>query len=126
MTLANCLNLPYKVFKQFACFSDALYLFFNSVKYFNKPKPCGVFLVFFFFFRFFFFFFNALTVPGPSHLPCYFGCHFFSSSVFHSFDVSLWFLSDHLTCGYVLPPVCFLIHSINVFNKSFCCGNWQK
>lgn len=49
------------------------------------------------------FFLDALTVPRPSHPPCYFGCHFFFP-VFRPFDVSLWFLSDHLTCGYVLPP----------------------
>nr|KAF6374289.1 hypothetical protein mPipKuh1_009512 [Pipistrellus kuhlii] len=82
MTLANCLNLPYKVFKQFACFSDALYLFFNSVKYFNKPKPRGVFFVCLFFrclncartlppsvlfwlsFLFFQFFFHLMSVSG--------------------------------------------------------------
>lgn len=77
MTLANCLNLPCRIFKQFACFSDAFKSSLkkkDSVKYFNKPKPCGIFL-------------DALTVPPllqSTHPPCYFGWHFtaFCFSVF--------------------------------------------
>lgn len=64
------------------------------------------------------FFLDALTVPltlPPSML--FWLPFFFSSSVFRPFDVSLWFLLDQLTRGYVLPQFVFsftaLMYSTN-------------
>lgn len=86
-------------------------LFFNSVKYFNKPKPCGIF-------------FRCLNcAPDPTSPSHYFGHHFFSFS-------SIWcqpVVSVRSPCACVcLPPNSFLVPSISVVDKSFCCGNLQK
>lgn len=98
MMLANCLNLPCRVFKQFACSSDAFKSFyFLSVKYFNKPKPCRIF-------------FRCLNC-APHPFLCYFVCHFspiaffgvfFFYFIFCPFDASLVFLIS--TCGQIPRP----------------------
>lgn len=54
----------------FRCFQI---FFFNSVKYFNKPKPCGIF------------FLDALTVPPPILLSMLFWLLFFSQHFFQLF-----------------------------------------
>lgn len=100
MTLANCLNLPCRIFKQFACFSDAFKSSLkkkkDSVKYFNKPKPCGIF-------------FRCLncTPLTPVHPPTLLFWLAFSQHFFFSvcpFAISLWVLSHQLICGYIFPP----------------------
>lgn len=63
------------------------------------------------------FFLDALTVPLTLPPSMLFWLSFFFSSVFRPFDVSLWFLSDQLTRGYVLPQFVFsftaLMYSTN-------------
>lgn len=66
-------------------------------------------------------FFRCLNcVPAPSYSLLFwlsfFSQHFFQLFV-HVTSVCGFFVI--LTCGYILPLNCFLIHSINVFNKSF-------
>lgn len=87
----------------FRCFQI---FFFNSVKYFNKPKPCG------------FFFLDALTVPPPHPtlhviLVVVFSQHFFQLFVHLT---SVWFFVRSI-CGYILPLNSSLIYSVNIFNK---------
>lgn len=106
MTFAKCLNLPCRIFKQFAYFSDAFKsFFFNSVKYFISQSHVD-------------FFFRCLNcVPAPSY-SVLFWLSFFSQHFFQLFVhvTSVWFFWS--TCGYILPLNCFLIHTINIF-KSF-------
>lgn len=65
------------------------------------------------------FFFRCLNcAPDPPTLHVILvAFFFFSSSVFRPFDVSLWFLLDQLTRGYVLPQFVFsftaLMYSTN-------------
>lgn len=105
-------------FQTICMFFRCFVFFFNSVKYFNKPKPCGV-LFLFFFFRCL----NCARTLSPFVL-------FWLSFLFFQFFVHLMsvigFCQITLLVGMFYPPICFLIHSINVFNKSFCCGNLQK
>lgn len=95
----------------------------DSVKYFNKPKPCGIF-------------FRCLnsTPLTPVHPPTVLYWLAFHSILFFRvcpFAISLWVLSHQLICGYVFPPQIVLsftkyTHTQNHFhilNKSFCFGN---
>lgn len=90
----------------FRCFQS----FFNSVKYFNKPKPCGIF-------------FRCLNCAPDPTLPSHFFCLSFFQFFIHLVFVCGFCEVTILVC---LPPNSFLIPSINVVNKSFCCGDLQK
>ena len=114
MTLANCLNLPCRIFKQFACFSDAFKSSLkkkDSVKYFNKPKPCGIF-------------FRCLncTPLTPVHPPTVLFWLAFHSILFFRvcpFAISLWVLAHQLICGYVFPLKLFChLQSTHTHTKS--------
>lgn len=93
--LANCLNLPCRDFKQFACFSDA----FKSS--FKKKKKCKIFLISQSHVEFFL---DALTVPPHVIFVIFFPQHFLGFFVLICpFGISL--LSDQITCGYVPPKL---------------------
>lgn len=130
MTLANCLNLPCRTFKQFACFSDAFKSSLkkkkkDSVKYFNKPKPCGIFfrclnctpltpvhpptLLFWLAFSQHFFFFQCLSI-------CYQSVGFVTSAY-------LWVRFPPSNCFNKAHTHTQTQNHFHIFNKSFCCGN---
>ena len=103
--------MPCRDLKQFARFPDALKssLKKKSVKYFNRPKPCGLKKCL-----------CVLTVPH--HHLVFFECHCLHSIQFWGvhltsacglFSNGGFSKSDPLPCGYISP--CFLFHSTCIF-----------
>ena len=113
MTLANCLNLPCRIFKQFACFSDAFKSSLkkkDSVKYFNKPKPCGIF-------------FRCLnsTPLTPVHPPTVLYWLAFHSIFFPCLSIchqSVGFVTSTYLWVCFPPSNCFVIYKAHTHTKS--------